>query len=56
MKTFGFLRQRKTLESTEVWGWVNKYIISKIWLGEEGRRVKERGPGRHIHHQEVGLG
>ena len=35
MKTFGFLRQRKTLESTEVWGWVNKYIISKIWLGEE---------------------
>lgn len=55
-KTFEFLRQRKTLETTEAWHWVNRYIISKIWLGEEVRGVQERGPGRHRHHQEVGLG
>ena len=43
VKTLEFLRQRKTLETTEVWGWVNRYIISNIWLGEaeEGRKGRQ---------------
>ena len=44
-KTFEFLRQRKTLETTEAWRWVNRYIISKIWLAEEVRGVQETAQG-----------